>query len=373
MFVTSLIFGLLVQVKVYAGILVLGGLFVAGFWRMLKRKGIFLIKVFTGSLVITLAIFSPLNKGVGEIVVFKPFWFLETMMRLSDRLDWPRYAEAMVNYKLASNLIKGIPAYVASFAIFWFGNLGTRIIKEPLFLKDVRNFRKLSYIMVFFYFVIVMGLIIPTLFLQSGTPWNTIQFMYYSLMFSGVLAGVSLGGYIEKATSTVVRAVVVIVVILLTIPTTVGTLRHYLPKRPPARISIDEMEALEFLSSQSDGVVLNYPFDRELAEAAVGNPPRPLYLYESTAYVSAFSKKDVYMEDEVNLDITGYDWRGRKFKVEQFLSSHDQNKAREFLRENNIAYIYWLNGQRAVLGEAQLGIERIFENSEVDIYRVVGL
>ncbi|MBU1066579.1 hypothetical protein KKE60_02170, partial [Patescibacteria group bacterium] len=95
-----------------------------------------------------------------------------------------------------------------------------------------------------------------------------------------------------------------------------------------------------------------------------------LYLYESTAYVSAFSEKIVYLEDEVNLDITGYDWRGRREKVELFLKIPNQEEARSFLEENNISYIYWIIGQRAILGESQLGITKIFENSEVDIFAV---
>jgi len=93
-------------------------------------------------------------------------------------------------------------------------------------------------------------------------------------------------------------------------------------------------------------------------------------LYVTTAYVSAYSKKPVYLEDEMNLDITGFDWRGRRSLVEEFYESLDENFVYDFLRENNISYIYWVGGQRARLGETQLGIERIFENSKVDIYIV---
>ena len=112
------------------------------------------------------------------------------------------------------------------------------------------------------------------------------------------------------------------------------------------------------------------PFDRKAAEAAVDNPPRPLYLYESTAYVSAFSGKPVYLEDEVNLEITGYNWRQRRTEVEEFLNAADQEQARKFLKDNNIKYVYWTKGKRAVLAETQLGTEKIFEGDEVNIYKV---
>jgi hypothetical protein len=149
-----------------------------------------------------------------------------------------------------------------------------------------------------------------------------------------------------------------------------ATLKHYLPARPPAKISHEELEALSFLSEQPDGIVLTYPFDRVAAEAARSKPPRPLYLYESTAYVSAFGNKPVYLEDEINLDITGYQWRNRREEVENFLESYDNIETWSFLREKNIIYVYWIKGQRAKPGEGQLEMTRIFENSEVDIYRV---
>ncbi|MBU0845967.1 hypothetical protein KKH23_02065 [Patescibacteria group bacterium] len=365
----SLIFGILAQIKVYAGILSLGGLFIAGLYEFIKRKKTTLIKVFVISSIFAALFFFPLNQNAAGLIVFRPFWFLETMMGLSDRFYWPRFAEAMVNYRLGNIWYKAIPAYFIAFLIFVVGNMGIRIIKAPLMVQWFRKYKKLSFIEIFFAVVIFFGIIFPMFFLQKGTPWNTIQFFYYSLTFSGIFAGVVFGEWLERKGQRSIN-ILGIIIIILSIPTTVATLKHYLPSRPPAKISNEELEALSFLSKQSDGIVLTYPFDREAAKQALANPPRPLYLYESTAYVSAFSEKIVYLEDEVNLDITGYDWRGRREKVELFLKIPNQEEARSFLEENNISYIYWIIGQRAILGESQLGITKIFENSEVDIFAV---
>jgi len=368
--IVTFLFGVLIQIKVYAGILALGGLFVAGFWRMFKRQGIDLMKVFTGALIISLLLYLPMSKGTSSIILFSPFWFLETMMGFSDRVSWPKFAEAMVNYKLAGSLIKGVTAYVIAFIIFVIGNFGTRLVKDIWIIKKIRDYKNLYFIDVFFFSLIAAGIIIPMFYIQRGTAWNTIQFFYYSLMFSGVLAGIWLGEWMENKYATVLYSTVAGVIILLTIPTTIGTLRHYLPARPPAKISNEELEALKFLSTQPDGVVLTYPFNREAADAAIDNPPRPLYLYESTAYVSAFSKKPVYLEDEVNLEITGYEWKGRRDKVMQFINAKDKVLARNFLDENNISYVYLAGGMKIVLSKEELGIEDIFENSDVKIYKV---
>jgi hypothetical protein len=291
------------------------------------------------------------------------------MLGLSDRVGWDRFYSAMTNYRAAGIWFKAIPAYLVAFLIFCFGNLGTRAVKALLVLGWAKRPKSLEWQEVFFLVVILTGLGIPMFFLQKGTPWNTIQFVYYSLFVSGILAGVLLGELLQKIGSQ--KALVLgSVVVLLTIPTTIGTLGHYLPQRPPAMVSGQELEALQFLEKQPTGVVLTYPFDSALAKAAEANPPRPLYLYESTAYVSALSGKSVFLEDQVNLDITGYDWKTRRDEVEGFLQSSDLKLVRNYPRQRNIAYVYWLKGQRAVVGEGQIGMERIFENGLVEIYRI---
>ncbi len=364
--VATFLFGVLIQIKVYAGILSLGGLFVTGMWMMLRRKGLALMKVFSGALIVSILLFFPLSSSLESTVIFKPFWFLETMMSFTDRLNWQKFGEAMVNYKLGGVWIKGVVAYFVAFIIFVIGNFGTRVISFIWFRDKAKNFKNVGYLDIYLASVIAGGIFLPILFVQRGTAWNTIQFIYYSLMFSGILAGIWFGDYLEKKSKKFI-ILNSLFIILLTIPTTIGTLKHYLPARPPAKVSHEELEALRFLSSQPNGVVLTQLFDKDAALAAEAYPPRPLYLYESTAYVSAFSKKPTYLEDEVNLEITGYDWIARREEIENFLANPDRN----YLKENNISYIYWVRDHGQAINKVQLGVEKVFENEEVDIYEVV--
>src|SRR3989344_3998059 len=377
---STFLFGLLVQIKVYAGILVVSSLFFAGMLRLVNRKGTSLLKVFTGSLILSILFFSPSSRDIGQTLIFKPFWFLETMMTFPDRFGWTRFGEAMVNYKLAGNWLKAIPTYTFAFLLFLFGNLGTRVIGGFWFM--VGGWRKLlksDFVTLIILSIIAVGLFIPLLFIQSGTPWNTIQFFYYSLIFSGVLAGVYLGEVLEKAKKLIDNSmiyhtkigVVILLIILFTLPTTLSTLWYdYLPSRPPAKISNEELEALLFLRKQQDGTVLTLLYDKVKAEAAIADPPRPLYLYESTAYVSAFSGKPTFLEDEVNLEITGYDWRSRRADLELFLKTPNQEIANNFLGKNNISYIYWVKPMLGPVSEGQKLMTKIFENEEVQIFKV---
>ncbi|MCX6705785.1 MAG: hypothetical protein NTV24_01615 [Candidatus Woesebacteria bacterium] len=361
---STVFFGLLIEIKVYAGLLVLGALFVSAVHELITvhpalpaGRRLRITFVFLGSLTISLILFFSLTRISGSSLVWQPFWFLETMMGISDRLGWTRFYSAMMTYKSGGILLKGTLAYLVAFVIFVVGNFGTRILA----FKNI-NLKKLSSIDLFIWSIITGGILIPTFFLQKGTPWNTIQFFYYSLFFSGILAGIVL----SRTTYYILLATV-----LLTIPTTIITLKDvYLPQRPPAILPKEELSALEFLRNQPDGVVLTYPFDRIKAKEAEASPPRPLYLYESTAYVSAFSGKSTFLEDEVNLNITGYDWPTRRVDIENWYKEPNEVKARKFLKKNSIKYIYWVKPQRAYLGEGQLGLIRLFENLKVDIWMV---
>ena len=257
-------------------------------------------------------------------------------MALSDRFNWPKFYEAMINYRAAGNWPKAILAYSVAFGIFVVGNMGTRIIG----LFQTKN---LSYTS-----IITAGLVLPMLFVQSGTAWNTIQFFYYSLFFMSLLAGESIQNFPK---------LLKILIVLLTIPTAIQTLPHYLPSRPPAKISIQELEALKFLAGQPAGVVLSYPAIVKNTQA-----PRPLYEYESTAYVSALSNKPTFLEDEVNLNIMGYDWQTRRKQVDLFWNNPDLS----FLVAHNISYLYQINK----MGTIPAGMTIVYENPTVAIYKI---
>lgn len=362
-------FGLLLETKAYAGVLVLGALFLMGIWEFLRENQLRIFKIFFGASLISLVLFLLLNKGSENLFLFEPFWFLKNLFNL-DRFSVPRLASAITNYQLAGNTTKLYLSLILAFIVFWVGNMWTRLFKEIEVLRWLRHPKEITKMDVFVTSVIIAGALIPLFFVQKGTPWNTIQFFYYSLTFSAVLAGVGIKELCRNKPKKFIY-ILSILIVLLTIPTTLRTLVEvYLPQRPPAKISKEELSALSFLRGQDDGVVLTYPYDSLKAKEAENNPPRPLYLYDSTAYVSAISAKTTYLEDEVNLNIMNFDWKDRRENVETFLNTLNQDEARKFLSENNIKYVYWVKPQRAKLGETQLGLIKIFENNEVDVFKV---
>ncbi len=357
-------FGLLVQTKVYAGLVVLAALLLTAIYELLINKKLNYFKVFLCSLIISFLAFLP-NLKSSSLLVFKPFWILETMMTSSDRFGWVRFGEAMINYRLGGEWLKAVIAYIIAFFVFLLGNLGTRFLAGFYWTKFLRRKKPESFD-VFISTAIVIGLIVPLFFVQKGTAWNTIQFSYYSLFFISIVTGMVFSGILQKSKTKLARYLSIFIMLLFTLPTTVSVLTNFLSSKPPAILPRQELAALEFLSQMPKGVVLVMPFDRTAAEKNVYYPPRPLYLYESTSYVSAYSGQPVWLEDEVNLDIMGYNWQDRRFQLEEVLSSNEHQKLMDFLVKENISYIYVIN--KSKYASLFLGRNKIYENELVSIY-----
>lgn len=354
------IFASLFLIKIYAGILMLGGLLVVGVYSLAFKKQLQDFKLFVITLLLSLLFYLPFNKDASSLVIWQPFWYLETLFAVGDRIPWPKMAEAMASYKNQSVVIKFMLAYGFAFVVFIVGNFWTRLIFLNDLFKNMKTIKEMDEAYLLILSIIAGGVIAPTLFVQGGTAWNSIQFMYYSLFLSAVLVGIAVSR---------LNKYLFILLLLFTIPTTVLTLKDvYIPGRPPAMLSNSEIEALEFLRKQADGIVFTYPFDMAVNLGPNYTAPVPLYKYASTSYISAYSGKQQFFE-RTNLDIMGYDWEDRFEKIQRWYKESNQDVARKFLSEYNIKYVYWVKPQRALLGDKQLGLEQIFENEEVIIYR----
>lgn len=359
-------FGFLMQIKAYGGLLIIASLLILSLYKLVFSRKYLFLYVFFVVFALNVLVFLPLNKGSESLVSVSLFWFPHTMLAVSDRFYWPKLYEAITNWRADDNWAKYLAGTFVSIAIFFLGNIGVRMFS---FFEVVRiNVRKIHEIEIIILSCIFLGLGATLIFVQEGTPWNIIQFMYYALFFLSIYLGKFVSGVVMKAEGNIKYLLAFMMVFASLVPSIHTVYAHYLPNRPPAKLSVLEVEALTFLSKIDRGVVLVMPFDKQKAKDSEANPPRPLALYESTAYVSAFSKQPVYMENEVNLTIMNFAWKERREKIEEFMVTLDQEGARKFLKDNNIKYLYWRDGERAALGETQLGIELIFENKEVKIY-----
>lgn len=355
---TGILFGILIQIKSYAAVVALSGLGVFSIVKLLKKERIYFF-VFLVSTFIAFSLFLFASRNSTSLFIFEPLWFVQKMIESPDRLYLPQVA--LARYSLLSEGIgpKLIAIEILGLAIFIVGNLGTRILGLLDFAKRICKHEDLDW------FILIGGavaLLIPLFFIQKGTAWNTIQFFYYFLFFANFYFAGFLANLTNKKAKFARLALVLIIV--LTIPTTIGSLKQYLGWPPPANIPTGEVEGLNFLAQREDGVVLSFPYKGLNAEIPA---PKPLRIYAPTAYVSAFSQKQTFLE-ETNLDILGFNWKNRKSQIYEFFSTDNFAKATAFLTENKIRYIYLVKDLRIKFEENNFPVKKIFENEEVVIF-----
>ncbi len=350
-----LLSGTLIGFKVYAGAILLGGLFVLGFKRALFEKDFKIIGVSFISLIISLLIILPQSKSSLGLIEFKPLWLVDTMIDAGDRVGIPNFTARRFAYQAENKYLHLFAVELIGLFIFLIGNLGTRII--GVFGIEKKQIKNDLFILIFA--MMLASLIPPLIFIQKGNAWNIVQFFYYFLYFSGIFAAYSL----RRAS-----VALTIIVLLITPISSIATFRSWLYPNPPAYLSKTEYEGLKYLSTQSDGVVLKYPFNSDLRGKF--KDPFPLAVYADNAYVSAHSGKSVFIEDVEQQIVLNTDYKGRVIDANRFFSEKDLSWSEKFLKDNNITYVYLPKIYQLPMAEAEYPMKKIFENDDANIYKV---
>lgn len=358
-----ILIGALMEFKVYAGVVVLSSLFFISLGTALVGKNFSYFKVLVLSVLVAALVFLPQNMGAGDLLVLSPFWFINSMVDFPDRVGWIRLSSARDAYFARGEWFKFLGAETLALVIFIIGNLGLRFIGLSSMISGVKD--KLGKDMVFTVVLLMsaVSLVTPLVFIQKGNPWNTIQFMYYFLYFVAIFSGAAIVSLFNRLPKGIGWAVVAAILVLTPINAAV-TFRSALYPSPPSRLTMSELEGLSVLKSLPDGTVLTYPYDKNMR--AKLSDPFPLFVYETTAYVSAFSGKSTFVEDEIQNEILQADYRKRLTAVLGFFQSFD----RSFFTNWDIRYIYLLKSKNIGIDPVTLGLEKIYENSEVLIYGI---
>lgn len=362
--------GLLVGFKSYGAILLVAALGLAGLVSLIVYKKVWPIITFLLSGATVFLTGLGLSGGLGgvgslrSVFEYSPLWLVHSMVDSPDRVGWVKLSGARSAYYFRGEWLKFLSAEALGVVLFIVGNLGTKVIALLALVKykEILGSQFRLFVLVF----ALLGAFIPLIFVQSGTAWNSVQFFYYSMYVAAVVAGVVVAWVVVNLR---VFGWILAILVLLTAPvnTFVGVL-SYAPALPQAYVGESELEALEHLAKEEDGVVLTYPFNPRSKNLVVS--PFPVYIYDSTAYVSALSGKSVYITDEVQNEILSTDYKERVAKSVDFFSGRERG-SRKFLDQENIKYIYILKSQKSGLDDVKLGLEKIFGNRQVLVYKVI--
>jgi len=358
---TALILVILPITKVYSAPIGLGIFTFYVIYSIYEYKNFRPLYLLTVATLLSAVLFINYNRTSLSLVEFHPFWFINSMIESPDRLYIPRLAN--MRYTLESSGKIGPRLLILqslTLVIFIVGNFGWRI------LGLIPHKKNLLYYLIINTLVFIT-ILIPTLFIQKGTSWNTIQFMYYGLFLGNI--GLTLFLINQKI---LLRSILLVIIAISSLLPLFGSLPQYLGTMPPSSVPANEIKALQFLSSQAPGVVLTAPYDsyQKLSFTAT---PIPLYAYETTSYVSAYSQHPTFLEDEMNLGNSGINYTPLLDASKKFFEQKNIFQDRGFLVNNQIDYIYLTGKQvdKFPLNSTDLSLVEIYNQGGTLIYHVL--
>lgn len=368
-FLCVILGGAVIEFKVYAGVLILGGLLVISVFEFIFKRIYQTILLFFTTLIVTLMIYFPNSANSQDFLIWQPWWFIRTMVIVPDRLNWFDLELRRQTYIAEHNWKRVIQLEMTAFLIFLFGNLGMRFVGFWIIVKQLKmNIFKNSFNL-FFLIITTASFFIPVFFLQKGVAWNTIQFNQYFLLFFGFSAGLAMGDILSKIKNKQVKVVVGTVVIVLAIPTQLGLLWQFYSNEPLSKVSYSEIQALNFLSSQPEGIVLTAPFNK-YERNKYKDPPIPIYAWYDTGYISAFSSKETLISDEEQVNIMGYKVDALIEDRREAFESLDLSKMNSFLKKYNISYIYLSWDQNIASDSAYINADLVLDSKDARVYKV---
>ncbi len=376
--ILSLLLGSLLVFKAYAAIILLPAIGVIGLIDLFRYRNPNILIALGGAVVLTLILLLPsyqisnlFSQGSG-LFIWQPWWFIHTMIDSPDRVGWTRLSIMRMTAIEQNNYVKFFLSEGVGLLLFFLGNLGLRSVGMAL-LFNKKNWWN-NHLIVLMVVMVFISMIIPLFFIQRGTAWNVIQFFYYALYFWALAAGISLASVWQKWPK-VLASMVIIICLAIGPINAWSTARGYLSPLPAAKISNEELVALRFLKEQPEGIILTYPYQKNLKQQIA--EPWPLLVYETTSYVSAFSAHPSFMEDQIQQEILADPLENQQVSVYQqrlidsteFFRSQNTEWSNDFLRKSMIGYVYLPKIYRVVLPPLA-NLEQIFDNQEVTILKV---
>lgn len=282
--------------KFYGGVLLM--ILVATHSLMTKRYKRLLISSIA-FLLSTWIFYQPSLAG-SSIFSFKPLATVYPIIEEQALVYIPILANARYRFEAIHSPLS-IVVGIVSLLIFIIFNFGTRLI-GILKLKDLNIFEKSILV------TMVAGIVANILLVQRGEWWNTVQFLYYSMLLMSIFASRAISKLIDS--SPKIGGSVLGIIILLSIPNLIDTLKIFWSMPPGSYVSNEEIEILKTLEKQDDGVVLALPVSPNTIGLST-DLPQPLYLRYESAYVSGYSGKVTYANDLVQARLLGIDYKSR--------------------------------------------------------------
>ncbi|OGK36107.1 hypothetical protein A3A93_00720 [Candidatus Roizmanbacteria bacterium RIFCSPLOWO2_01_FULL_38_12] len=286
----------------------------------------------------------------GTVLIFSPFSIVHSIIEEPDLiylkdLVLQRYYLQEVN-PMSPRLL-AIELFSAT--LFIFVNLGTRFFGLFYFLYKLIK-RQITRFEVYIAASILLGTLLTIFFIQKGIWWNTVQFFYYVIFLANFFAAQMVYTFLKQRNRII--SVIGIILILLALPINIDIIKGTIIA-PKGYVSRSELEALEYLKSQPEGVVFSsfHYVDKKNAR-----------VFDDSSYIPALTGKQSYIDDLTQLALVGVDYSHRLERVQSL-------DCRIFHEVNFIYYKkYFSSEYLKKCSSALKEYKKTFENDKVTIF-----
>jgi hypothetical protein len=371
----TLCIGLVAMIKVYAGIILVGGFLVLTVLQLFKKK----FEILFALLGITFLFLSTywLFAGNAGQLIFYPLWMPHSLLR---NFPWYGYDEKMHTY-MQQHVVKGI-IETEIFGLFLIiaGNLGTRII--GIFLLLFFMLKKRIYPTLFSVIVFVMAgiaILVPLLFIQSGKVFEIVQMTQYFLFFSAFAAAFGFSKFFALHFQRSIKIFLFLALLIATLPSAYSDYASYLTRYKMGQsLSTPYYQTMNFLSQQEsyDATVLEMP---PKTITITDKSLHSWYEYSSSPAIVAFANKRSYFNNEF-IEFPGVDNTPR-FQLLKTLITFAHVTKRDLyyqqlkssissqLKKNEIHFIYSPYPIKSF--DTVDGIKKVYQNQSYTIYKVL--
>lgn len=354
----GLLMGALYGFKSFGGVAIIISLILTFLIQFIifKEKSL-LIVIFISSIVFGSVFFFTTDPRSASLI-WVPGWILTQLVTDKDKVYLPHLADKEIYYQSIGNHLGILKIKFIEFCIYFFGNLGTRImgVFYLVYIFFCKRPPGQKYIIQFVGIVILISFSIPLFFNLRNSTFNIIQFTPYSLVLLAVLSGVALERvylYFLGINKKNAAILLILVFLILSLPVNIKNIADKM--NPPKDIvTHKEMEALTFLKY------------RAMPEDIVLIDPRQ---FENDAvYIPAISEHRVFLSSSGYAVQTGLLPQKRASEINEFFNTGSS----DFLKINKISYIYLL--KTGIYNQAagmlkKLNARVVFDNSRVIIWQ----
>ena len=152
------------------------------------------------------------------------------------------------------------------------------------------------------------------------------------------------------------------------VPTQIGLLHEFYSRPAFAKITGKEVEALNFVKNNTpqDSVIVTPPYNQYLD---LGSSTPNIWDWFDTSYVAALSGRRTYFDDYEQVDIMGYDWKGRLEVKKTVFAGDDVDTVKNAFADTKGNILYYPKVEAPVVDPGSYGLTKIFENSDAVVWK----